>query len=302
LSGAHVSAKTADDPLTSTHSVLSDARSSAKVANPVFHADPNDYAPHEGAPAGDPVEATTLGTTTLAIPIEPEENVNLGTAVWTVDGSIFTALKQDGSIVVHGHDVAITLEPGATTTVSGEGFGVAVSGGFLVYGGNTATFESAQATAVHDTVAVTTLLADGQRLVASAKANGDSIVVQQGVSGSFTLAAGEQAVIDGETMSVAQSGGALVLMNAIETVPLSLLATSAMIKPSEGVHPVGSGTGNTASPSTGSGSTGKTADGGDTGSSTSTPEVENLSGGVGRGYSTRSLWLLLFVVACGKLL
>ena len=269
---------------------------------PVFYADPNNSAPHEGALAGDPAEATELGTTTIAFPIRPGETATLGTAIWAADGSVFTALKQDGSIVVQGSDVTIVLEPGATTTIAGEALSVAASGDLLVHGGNTATFESAEATAVHDTVAVTTLLADGQRLVASAKANGDSIVVQQGGSSSFTLAAGEQTVIDGETMSVAQSGGVLGLINASETVSLSLLATSATIKPSEGVHPVGSGTENTASPSTGSGSIGKTADGDDTGSSTSTPGAENLSGDVGRGYSARSLWLLIFAVACVGLL
>ena len=269
---------------------------------PVFYADPNNSAPHEGALAGDPAEATELGTTTIAFPIRPGETTTLATAVWTADGSVFTAPKQDGSIVVHGSDVTIILDPGATITIADEILSVAVSGGLLVHGGNTATFESAEATAVHDTVAVTTLLADGQRLVASAKANGDSIVVQQGGSSSFTLAAGQNTVVNGETMSVSQSGGALVLINARETVSLSLLATSATIKTSEDVRPVGFGTENTASPSTGSGSICKTADGGEIGSSTSTPEAENLPGGVGRGYSTRSLWLLLFVVACVGLL
>jgi hypothetical protein len=298
LSGAHASAKAAGDLLTSTHSGLSDALSSARVSHPVVHADPNDFAQssHDEAPSGDPAEETELGTTTLA------------TAVWTADGSAFTASKQDSSIVVHGSDVTIVLEPGATTTIADEIISEADSGGLLVHGGNTATFESAEATAVYDFVAVTTLLQDGHQLVASVAANEDSIVVQQGSGSSFTLAAGEQTVVDGETVSVARSGGALVVMNANETLSPSLLAASTTAEHSKVFMPRKSSSG-TAAESGVAKSAGETAsdDGGDSASSSSsssTAEVDNVSGGVGRasiGFVSR-LSLFVLIVACVGLL
>jgi hypothetical protein len=111
-----------------------------------------------------------VGATTLAIPTKAQETTGFATAVWTADGSIFTAFKQDGSIVVHDSDLTTTLAPGVTATIAGEILSVAVSGSFLVRGGNTATFV--------DHVAIRTLLPNGQTLVAVAAANGDSIVIQ----------------------------------------------------------------------------------------------------------------------------
>jgi hypothetical protein len=243
-----------------------------------------------------------LGTQTLTVPIKNQHTTAIATAVWTADASTFTAFKQGGTIVVHGSHLTTALEPGATATVAGEVLSAPVSGGLLVHGGNTATFKSADVTI--DGVAITTLRPDGQRLVASAAANGDSIVVHQGSGSSFTLAAGEQTVVNGETVSAAHSGGVLVLVNASETVSLSLLPASATMGSSESGSPGSSGRGKTASPSTRSDSTGKTADGGAS-SSTSTPEAEDLSGGTGRG-SVDSvsglLSLLVFVMACVGLL
>jgi hypothetical protein len=177
---------------------------------------------------------------------------------------------------------------------------VPVSGSFLVHGGHTATFKSADATFLDD-VAITTLLPNGQTLVVVAAANGDSIVVQQG-SNSFTLASGEQTVVNGETVSA--SDGALVVIHASETVSLSLLPASATMGNSGGGFPGGSGIEKTASPVTRSDFTGKTADGGDASSSTSIPEAESLSAGVGRGSidSARGLLLFVLVVACVGLL
>jgi hypothetical protein len=238
-----------------------------------------------------------VGTTTLAIPIKAQETTDFATAVWTADGSTFTAFKQDNFIVVHGPDLKMTLELGTTAAIAGEVLSVPVSGSQLFHGGNTATFESAESTAEDNVTDVTTLRANGQDFIASATANGDTIIIQQGSSNKLTLAAGQQTTVNGEAVSVAQSGGTLVIVNSSETVSILLSAASATVVISDSGFAGNSALG-------GSGSTGPTADGGGASSNTSTPDAMNLSGGVGRGSidSVRWFLLLVFLVGCVWLL
>jgi len=172
---------------------------------------------------------------------------------------------------------------------------VAVSDGFLVRGGKTATFKPVDATLIEDVVVVATLL-----LGAFVEASGDAIVVQQGINSRSTLAAGEQTVIDYETMNAARSGGALVIINASETVSLSLLATSAIVDNTEDGSAGSSGVGKIASVSTEPESMSNTADNGGVSSSTSLPEAESHSGSVRRSSidSARGLSLFVLGLAC----
>jgi hypothetical protein len=116
---------------------------------------------------------------------------------------------------------------------------------------------------------------------------------------------GEQTVIHGETMSMAHSGGALVIVNASETGSLSLLTASATAEMPESGHARISGVEKITSPSTGSDYPGQTAESsGASSSSTSPPEAESNSGSVGRGFidSVRGLSLFVSVAACVGLL
>lgn len=219
-----------------------------------------------------------LGTTTLTIPTEAAQSTAFAPAMWMADGSTFTASKQDDSIVIHGPDVTTTLEPGATATIAGEILSVPFSDDLLVHNGNTFTFESSDVAATVDGTVVTTLLPNGQEITASA-VDGDSIIVQQG-SRRFTLTAGEQTIVNGETISVAQSGGALVIGS--ETISLLVPASTT----------VGTSSGETSPGGSGSDTMGETADGS---SSTSAPEAEDFEGGAERGGAISLTGVLLFV-------
>ena len=234
-----------------------------------------------------------LGTATLAIPTKAKQNTAFATAVWTADGSAFTAFKQDNSIVVHGPDVTTALEPGATATIAGDILSVPSSGGLLMHDGATAAFKPSD-TAASDVIALTTLLPNGQELLASTL-NGDSIVIQHG-SSRLTLAAGEQTIVNGETVSVAQSDRVLVVGS--ETISL-MVPSSTTVGSSSGSFTVH--TPNEASPSsTDTDPAEGPAGGDDEGAGASASEPESLSGAVGRGHAASLAVVLPLVclVAC----
>lgn len=245
-----------------------------------------------------------LGTKTLTLPTKGKETpAALATAMWTADGSILTAFKQSDSIVVQGSDGTTTLRSGgAPATVGGDILRVPASGdGWLVIGGETLTFSTVGTpSTVGSGVAVTTLLPDGQELVASV-IDGESIRVRIGSSsngGGFTLTAGERIVINGEIVRVGQGGGVFVVGS--ETISLSFPAsiTEGSSSGSTGVSGQGgTSTGDISGPE----SAGETATiDGEGRNDSASQETESFSGGVGRGYlcSLPEVLLCVCAVAC----
>jgi hypothetical protein len=226
------------------------------------------------------------GTATHLVPSPADSPAAL---IFTADGRVLSANRQGDNVLIFDGTQTITAQGGEAFTVGSQTI-TAQGGEAFTVGSQTISINSgASGLSVGSTtlgipikadaasIAVTTFMANGQELVASAATNGESIVVQQGSSNTIILTAGERTVIGGETMSVAQNGGALVLINPGETVSLALPAsasgdsgprkTSSTSATEFGSHVVESA--------------GKTAtdDGGGGGDVSSTPEVESVSGG-----------------------
>jgi hypothetical protein len=210
------------------------------------------------------------GTATHAVPSPAHPPAAL---IFTADGQFLSANHQGDNVLIFDGTQTITAQAGEAFIVGLQTISI-ISGGTELVLGSTTLGIPIKADAA--SIAVITFMANGQELIASAADNGESIVVQQGSSNTITLTAGEQAVISGETLSVAQNGRALVLINAGETVSLAVPAsasgdsgprkTSSTSATEFGSHVVESA--------------GKTAtDDGGGGEVSSTPEVEGLSGG-----------------------
>ncbi|KAL1585181.1 hypothetical protein WHR41_06517 [Cladosporium halotolerans] len=154
-----------------------------------------------------------IGTATFAIPNKAMQSAAESTAVWTKDGSTFTAISQGSSIILEAPDATITMSPGTVATFAGEQISVASAGGILVHGGQTASFKSADTNGASN---------DEAHVVS---ADGDSVVIQEG-SRTLTMSAGQATVIDGKTLSAASTGGAVVMVDGGRTSTLSKQATS----------------------------------------------------------------------------
>jgi hypothetical protein len=211
------------------------------------------------------------GTATHLVPSPADSPAAL---IFTADGRVLSANRQGDNVLIFDGTQTITAQGGEAFTVGSQTISINSGASGLSVGSTTLGIPIKADAA---SIAVTTFMANGQELVASAATNGESIVVQQGSSNTIILTAGERTVIGGETMSVAQNGGALVLINPGETVSLALPAsasgdsgprkTSSTSATEFGSHVVESA--------------GKTAtdDGGGGGDVSSTPEVESVSGG-----------------------
>jgi hypothetical protein len=119
---------------------------------------------------------------------------------------------QGSSIVLYLPTFTATLAAGSTMTVADEAFGVPVSGGFVEHRSSTLTLIPVDG---GDPGEATTLLQDGQKLVASATKDG--IIVQQGTS-TVTLAAGQETTFNEHTLSAAKSGSALIVDGSVMTI------------------------------------------------------------------------------------
>ena len=148
-------------------------------------------------------EVATHTIPSFAAPIEHNESP---AAVWTQAGETFSAVMDGSSVVVQGSGAATTLPAGAVATLAGQEFSVPTSGGMLVHDGSTVAL--AQNTAASHEDPATTIVHDGETIVASA--TGNKVVFQQGGS-AVTLSAGQRTVIDGHTLSVAPLGDGLVI-------------------------------------------------------------------------------------------
>jgi hypothetical protein len=239
---------------------------------------------------------------TYAVPSSADSSAAL---IFTADGRVVSANHQDDQVFILDGTKTLTAEAGESLTVGSQTISVNDGAFELVVGTTTLVIPIKADAAPIDDVAVTTPSTNGKKRIASVVANGDSAVLQQGSNIRLTLGAGEQTVVYGATVSVAQSGGALVLINASETVSLSLLTVSATAEMPENGHARSSGVEKITSPSTGSDYPGQTAESsGASSSSTSPPEAESNSGSVGRGSidSVRGLSLFVSVAACVGLL
>lgn len=148
-------------------------------------------------------ESATHAVPALAFPTKNNENP---AAVWTQAGETFSAVMDGSSVVVQGSGAATTLPAGAAATLAGQKLSVPTSGGMLIHGDS--TFALAQNTAGSQEGAATTIIHDGETIVASA--TGSKVIFQQGGS-AVTLNAGQETVIDGQTLSVAPLGGGVVI-------------------------------------------------------------------------------------------
>jgi hypothetical protein len=218
-------------------------------------------------------QGTAIIVDNIATHTVPSPSDSTAALVFTADGRVLSAKHQGDKLLIFDGTHLLTAEAGEAFMVGSQTISINSGASELVVG---TTTRGIPIKADAASIALTTFMANGQELVASAAANGESIVVQQGSSNTITLTAGEQAVIGGETMSVAQNGGALVLIDAGETVSLAVPASASG----------GSGPRKTSSTTaTDFGghveeSAGKTAtDDGGGGEVSSTPEVEGLSGG-----------------------
>jgi hypothetical protein len=225
--------------------------------------------------------------------------------IFTVDDRILSANQQGDEVLIFDGTKTLTAEAGESLTIGSQTISVNDGASELVVGTTTLVIPIKADAAPIDDGAVTTPSTNGEKRIASVVANGDSVVLQQGSNIRLTLGAGEKTVVYGATVSVAQSGGALVLINASKTVSLSLLTVSATAEMPESGHARSSGVEKITSPSTGSDYPGQTAESsGASSSSTSPPEAESNSGSVGRGSidSVRGLSLFVSVAACVGLL
>jgi hypothetical protein len=165
-----------------------------------------------------------LGSSTVVIPVNNDYGTDVSTAVWTSEGSTFTAVAQGASVILRLPDTTATLAVGATTSVGGETFSALVSGGFLVHGSSTLTLMPVGRPGLGD---ATTLLQDDQKLVVSA--DGSGVVVQHGTS-TITLAAGQETTYNGHVLSAAQSGAALIVDGSAMTLPSTDLPVGSLTK------------------------------------------------------------------------
>ena len=163
-------------------------------------------------------------------------------ATWTKDGQTYTAIFQDGSFVLEGTDTTTTLPPGsiatfAGQTVSGPSSTSGSSAGLAIaHDGTTATL---QATSFLDGARSdrTTFVLNGQTATA---VNAGSMVILSHGGATMTLSAGQQSVLDGETISVLPSANQIVV-NGTETVSLPVIPThtTASSSSGEGYGPAG---------------------------------------------------------------
>lgn len=156
--------------------------------------------------------ALVAGSSTVIVPANDALVETVSTAVWTSDGSKFTAVMQGSSVILHLPTTTATLTADATTTIAGEAFGVPVSGSMIEHGSSTLTLRP-----VHggDPGEATMFLQDGQKLIASAAKDG--IIIQQGTS-TITLAAGQGTTFNGHTLSAARSEAASIVDGSAMTI------------------------------------------------------------------------------------
>lgn len=163
-----------------------------------------------------------VGTASFAVPDEANTETTELAAIWTKDGSVFTAISQDGSIALKGPDMTTSLPAGAKATIGGEVIMLPASGDVLLHGEQTASFEPTPTSTGASSGAKTSAQSDGG-FVASA-AGGD-VVIQQSHT-TFTLDAGRQTVVGGQTLS-AMSTGHGVIVDGDETVSLPSSSSTA---------------------------------------------------------------------------
>lgn len=137
------------------------------------------------------------------------------TAVWTSDGSTFTAIVQGPSVPLRLPTATATSTVHAMTTIAGEKFGVSVSNNFIEHGSSTLTLLPVNGGSPGDPGEATTLFQNGQKLVASV--DSDKIIIQQGKSGA-TLTAGQDTTFNGHLFGVAQSGSDLIVDGSVITL------------------------------------------------------------------------------------
>jgi hypothetical protein len=164
------------------------------------------------------------GSSTVGLPADDELVEGASTAIWTSDGSTFTAGMQGSSIVSYLPKLTATLVDGATSTIADETFGVPVSGVFIEHGSSALTMTPVNG---GDPSEATTLSRDGQKLTASAAKAG--IVVQQGTS-TITLAAGQETTLNGQTLGAARSGSALIMDGSTMNLPQTELPAGSIGK------------------------------------------------------------------------
>ena len=156
-----------------------------------------------------------VGSSNVAVPANDESVEAASTALWTSDGSTFTAAMRGSSVILYLPTTTATLTAGATTTIADELFGVPVSGSFIEHGSSTLALIPVNGGGPGGPGEATTLVQDGQKLTASA-AKG-SIIVQQGPS-KATLAAGQKITFNGHTLSAAQNGAVLIVDGSVMAV------------------------------------------------------------------------------------
>ncbi|KAK5004568.1 hypothetical protein LTR28_008725 [Elasticomyces elasticus] len=156
------------------------------------------------------VDGSTFALTALA----PASAITTAAVVFTdTNGQAMSVIQYGNSIVVHENGTTFTLADGAATTVNGETYSVASSGGNIAIDGVTHSLTTPPTTAQKTGAS---FLDSGGR-PASALQEGNSIVIFHSGT-SFTLADGSATTIGGEVFSAVVSGGDIVVNDATFTL------------------------------------------------------------------------------------